>query len=109
MPLDRRITVKIFAEGTFDKNGDYTPGAPTDYEIWGERQATGSSDQETEGGIVVTSSARWTVRWFRELALAAVRNVAVVDEYGHMWNVESVNEGDVRRRFIEIGAVREII
>ena len=45
MALDRRITIKIEAFGTRDENGQYVPGAVTEYPVWAERRAAGSSDQ----------------------------------------------------------------
>jgi hypothetical protein len=106
MALDRRITIKIEAFGTRDENGQYVPGAVTEYPVWAERRAAGSSDQATGGGFVTVSAQNYGVRWFKALELADIALVAIEDEFGQTWDADSIAPNDARRRFINIQCLR---
>ena len=108
MPLDRRITVRIAAEGMRNDQGEYVPGATTDYAVWSEQRGAGSVDSLTGAGERVTAVRSFTVRYFEALARARIDNVSVVDEHGFAWNSENVTLSDARRRFIEISALRAV-
>ena len=106
MALDRRITIKIEEYGTRDMNGNYVPGPVVSYPVWAERRAAGSNDQPTSGGFITVSAQNYGVRWFKELELADIALVMVEDEYGQIWDADSIAPNDARRRFINIQVLR---
>ena len=110
MALDRRVTVRIAVAGSgrnvFGEAVETTEY--TDYPLWAERAGAGSIDQNTAGGVIVLAARRYTVRYFKELALANITDVGVIDEFGHNWNAENITESDARRRLIYIETVREV-
>ena len=101
MPLDRRITVTLTAPGDRDSTGRYVPGDPTDYNLWATRESAGSDDAEDGGLLVSQVVARWTVRYFAALAEADSRDVTVTAGNA-IWNCDSIEESDARRRFITL-------
>ena len=106
MALDREITIRIEAVGTRDNHGDYIPGPTTEYNVWAERSAAGSNDQPTSGGFITVSVQNYTVRWFKELELANLALVEVEDEFGQIWDPDSIAAGDERRRLITLQCIR---
>ena len=109
MPADRIITLSIRAEGERNVHGEYIPGAviasPT---LWATVVDSGSSDVETVGGVDVVQRKDFTVRWRRDALVAGPQRVAIVDEYGHTFDVETIDENTNpanRRRFITLQAV----
>ena len=109
MALDRRITIRIRAEGTRDGHGEYVPGAVTEYPVWAEQRGAGSADTVTPQGTEVTAVRAYTVRHFEALAEAPISRVDVVDHRGHVWNAENITLSDARRRFIDISALRAVV
>ena len=123
MALDRRITIHIEAlghtatqmdvdDGAVDRNGDpvtvgyYVPGPTTDYPVWTERRAVGSSDSATPTGIVTSSVVTYLVRWFQTLELSNIALVTITDEFNQLWDVETVSPSDARRRAITLTCFR---
>ena len=106
MALDRRITIQIEEFGTRNQNGEYIPGPVTNYPVWAERRAAGSSDHATGGGFITVSAQNYGVRWFRDLELADIALVMIEDEFGQIWDADSIQPNDARRRFINIQVLR---
>ena len=117
MAFDRRITIHIEAPGhsaTVEEaaldddlyTGDYVPGPVTSYPLWAERRSAGSNDQPTTGGFITVSVQNYTVRWFQALELANLALVMVEDEFGQIWDPDSVAPGDARRRLITLQCIR---
>ena len=100
MPLDRRITVNIAAEGTRDEHGEYVPGPVTSYPVWADVTGAGSTETDTTGGVLVSQGMNVTVRWFRELAVAPINRVHIVDDLGQRWDTDGIAESNERRRFL---------
>ena len=90
MALDRRITVRIGVAGS-------------------GRNVFGEAVETTELTRTVLAARRYTVRWFKALALANITDVGVIDEFGHNWNAENITESDARRRLIYIETVRQVV
>ena len=106
MALDREIIISIEAPGTRNQQGIYEPGPVTAYNVWAERRAAGSNDQPTSGGFITVSAQSYLVRWFEELELANIALVSVEDEFGQVWDPDSIAPGDARRRFITMQCLR---
>ena len=106
MPLDRLITVSLQALGK-RVNGKYVDGKVTAYRVWAERisSASASTDAASAGtGTVVQAVVMWRIRWVTAIARHRV-DLMSIEADGFFWNVESVNESDERRRFIELRAI----
>ena len=117
MALDRRITIHIEALGHSATSqeaqndpdvttGQYIPGPTTDYPVWTERRAVGSSDTATVGGIVTSSVVTYLVRWFQRLELTNIALVTITDEFNQLWDVDTVSPSDARRRLITLTCFR---
>ena len=121
MALDRRIRIEIEAPGrragmneteidpdTGDPyaQGVYIPGPITAYPVWAERRSAGSNDQPTSAGFITVSAQNYLVRWFRELEIANIALVEVIDEFDQVWDADSIAPGDARRRLITIQCLR---
>ena len=104
MPLDRIIELGLEAEGEFVR-GQYVAGPIKWLTVWAQRQSQGSVDQETSAGTRVRVIAGWIIRYRQDVARQPINRLHLRAQDG-MWNIESVNESDSRRRFLEIGAVR---
>ncbi len=96
------------APSTVNEFGEPAPGPITDYQLWAEQRGAGSSDAETEGGLLVTAARSYTVRWFEALARASIAEISVIDEFGFTWEATGIGESDARRRYIGIEVVREV-
>ena len=104
MPLDRLITVSLQALGE-RVNGKYVDGKVTAYRVWAERISSASTDAASAGtGTVVQAVVTWRVRYLVAIARHRV-DLMSIEADGFFWNVESVNESDERRRFIELRAI----
>ena len=104
MPLDRLITVRLQALGE-RVEGKYVDGPITSYRVWAERISSSATDAASAGtGTVVQAIVTWRVRWVTEIARHRV-DLMSIEADGFSWNVESVNESDERRRFIELRAI----
>ena len=106
MALDRRIVIHLEALGIRNQQGIYVPGPVTDYPLWAQRMASGSTDVEDSEGTRVVRIVTWRVRWFAALASHRIDLMSLTAE-GYTWNPESVNESDERRRFVDIQSVRQ--
>ena len=107
MPLDRRITVIITADGEYDQYGEFQPGVPVEYPMWAEQRGAGSVDTNTPGGIYVSAVRSYTVRYSAALVDASIATVTIRDADGNIWNADSISESDARKRYIGIDALRE--
>ena len=108
MPLDTRITIRIEALGDRDSTGEYQPGPTTSFPAWADEMKSSEDDHLETGGARTISVRHFRVRHFQALAVANVALVSLVDSLGLVWNVDSVEPSDDRRRFILIRGVREI-
>ena len=106
MALDRRITIRIEEYGTRNEDGEYIPGPVSEYPVWAERRAAGSNDQPTTSGFITVSVQNYGVRWFKALELSDIALVEIEDEYGQIWDPDSIAPNDARRRFINIQCIR---
>ena len=121
MALDRRITIRIEGVGRragMDETeidpedgqpysaGEYIPGPIVSYFVWAERRSAGSNDSPTTSGFITVSAQNYLVRWFEELETANLALVDVVDEFGAVWDADSIAPGDARRRLITLQVLR---
>ena len=104
MPLDRLITVRLQALGE-RVEGKYVDGPITVLRVWAEKSSSASTDEGSDGtGTVIQAIVTWRVRWVTAIARHRV-DLMSIEADGFFWNVESVNESDERRRFIELRAI----
>ena len=118
MPLDRPATVRLFTAGTREQ-GEYVPGPATDYSVWLTRIDSPAEREPNAEGARPVVQGRFRVRWFRELAGAAVElsHRLLID--GQEWRITGVDEVDARdvrgdeqralrtrRRWLELTATR---
>ena len=117
MAFDRRITIRIEAPGhraTAEEAaqdpdlspGEYVTGPVTSYPVWAERRSAGSNDQPTTSGFITVSVQNYTVRWFQALEIANLALVEIEDEFGQIWDPDSIAPGDARRRLITLQCIR---
>ena len=106
MAFDREVTISIEAPGTRNQSGVYQPGPVTAYSVWAERSSAGSNDQATSGGFITVSAQNYVVRWFVELETANIALVELEDEFGQVWDADSIAPSDARRRYITIQCIR---
>ena len=104
MPLDRIVTVTIHQPGQYVR-GVYEQGPGTAHRVWADRQSTGSTDEELEGGTRIRATASWRIRYRKDIADTEIINLSLVAD-GYNWNIEEVSESDERRRYLTIEAVR---
>ena len=107
--LDRRIVVRVAAEGTNDF------GEPTsttiDYDVWATRLDGTEGFAATEAGIRLDPTLNYRIRWRRDVASTPAYNLTVVpDQGGAARQVESVSEyttrdGTARRRWLDLRLV----
>ena len=105
MPFDRRIAVRLRADG-MNVEGVYVPGPSTDYPMWAEERNSGSTDTLTEVGVVVTEIRTFTIRYRRDVDEHSIFNTFVVDALGQEWNCENKSVSDMRKRTIELQCIR---
>ena len=107
MPADRRIIVKLQAEGFRDPalQGEYIPGSITEHPLWATETSAGSIDTNTTTGVRVQRSVTFTVRWFKALVDTPINNVSVVGSDGFTYNAENISPSDERKRFIMIETI----
>ena len=107
MPLDTRITIVIAEDGHRNQYGEYIePGNPVSYPVWADSSSGGSTEFFATGGSDIRAGMSVTVRWFRELALAPIRLVHIIDSLGQRWEVDSIGASDQRRRWLGMYAYR---
>ena len=104
MPLDRRIQIKLQAEGAYVQ-GRYVEGAITALRLWAERKNVEVDDVEASEGIRERRQVQWTIRYRRDVAVHPIARMTVVDDRGVIGNIENVAESDARRRFITLTAL----
>ena len=109
MPLDTLITIRR----TFDPGGG-TPATVTHHRMWADRFnevadrdiiSTGQSTFRLER----TTRADFRVRWQRFLVTPPGElsgELAVIDEYGAVWNVDGITQADRRRSFVTLNCSR---
>ena len=111
MPLDRPITVTIRGEDDFNQAGQFVPGVAVEYPLFATLIDTGAARTLETGGARIDVDRVFRVRWFKELAVAAVTSVGVVDDLGLTYTITNVSEyvgrfSDLRRRFLDIECSR---
>ena len=106
--LDRRIVVRRTVTGVNQFGEPETTN--TDYSVWATRVDASAIDTATEGGSYNQSTRAYIVRWRREIAVALVSELFVI-EGGVTLDVlnviEQARERDPRRRFLRIEAIGE--
>ena len=108
MVLDTRCSIEIEALGDRDSTGEYQPGATTSFPVWADEMKSSDDDHPETSGARTISVRHFRVRHFQVLATANIALVSLTDSRGLIWNVDSVDLSDARRRFITIRGVREI-
>ena len=101
MPLDRRIKLRLQAEGAYVQ-GRYVEGAITALRLWAERKNVDVDDVEASEGIRDRRQVQWTIRHRRDVAVHPITRMSLVDDRGVIGNIENVAESDARRRFITL-------
>ena len=71
---------------------------------WGRQLRT----LETSGGVLVQAARNYTIRWRADLFDVSPALLRIIDDLGHVWNVDGVSESDQRRRVIGIQCLREV-
>ena len=97
MALDRRISIRRTVSGGTDVFGRPLPDTvETLATVWAERRSAGTADTLTAGGVVVTNSVAWTIRYRRDVLEADIATLSIVDEDDDTWNPETIVESDAR-------------
>ena len=105
--LDRRITVNVTGPETRNEHGENVPGVVTPYGVWAERRDAGSSDIDTPGGVIVQNRVEWAIRYRADFLSLDVTSISVTDSGLH-YSVETVAEGDDRRRMLNLTGVSTV-
>ena len=110
MPMDRRITIVIEAEGTRDSSGNYDPGPTTSHPAWATRRDRSQEDIQQEGGTADSTRHDWRVRWFPLLANTPASRASVIEDgvtFGVLNKAEVTGRPgqNVRRRFIDLQGI----
>ena len=109
MPLDRRITLEVQAEGSY-VDGEYVAGAATTHELWASRMDASLEDIDEAGGSRDETLRSWRVRWIEPLASAEnVSRITVIEDGARFAVVnvsEETNQGRTRRRWMLVEGVR---
>lgn len=105
MPLDRRVEIQR-NDGERNARGEFVDDWQVAATAWAERRGAGSSDQVSTAGLIVLEVVTFTTRWTAELAGLDISLTRIVDDEGDTWNVEVIQESDVRRRFLVFQCVR---
>ena len=105
--LDRRITLERATEqdqgyGEFDIV--WAPLAS----VWARQRTQQAEDEVQVGGLETTGAITWTIRYRADLLGFDLATLRVRDALGHLWNIETVQESDARRRFLMITAIRSV-
>ena len=107
MALDKRIRVGLEADGMDNDQGEYVPGPITWYDLWAEVRDGGSEDRVEEAGFRTLGRKVFRVRWRLDIVIQPPSQSYVDDEYGQRYNVDEITDNEQRRRFIDLGAVRD--
>ena len=106
--LDRRITVQRRVTETDDFGRPLPTVIETIASVWAQRHSAGTVDTLLAGGVLVTESVSWTIRYREDVIAADLGALQITDSSGVVWNPETMIESDARRRYIDISAVREV-
>ena len=105
MPLDRRIKIRLQAEGAYVA-GRYQAGAVTVHRVWAELRDVDATDVEAAEGNRDRREVEWIVRYRRDVATTPNSRLVIVSDRGFLGNVERVAElAKTRRRFLSIRAL----
>ena len=97
MPLDTRIVVRLEQS---DKSALVFP-------LWADEQKSSQEDFADFATIRSVSVRRFVIRYSQTIARTPVQNVYVEDANGRIWNADSVDLSDDRKRFITIRGLSE--
>ena len=109
--MDRRIVVKIMAEGHRDPDlqGEYVHGAITDLPMWARRRDVSEKRKIDRGGTRIEVTRDWRVRWNALLASTPISRLMVVEgtETFRITNkveltAQRGGAPDLRRRWIDL-------
>lgn len=110
MPLDRRITIAVIGEGTYNDRGIFEPGDAVAYPVWAELRPVSLERQIESYGVRTGSATTWRVRWQPALDGLADITKATVTDGGVVFIITNLIEdtgrfNEVRRRFMLIDGV----
>ena len=113
MPIDRLITVTITGPSDYNQAGQFVPGTATAYRRWASLVDTSVERLLLQGGSRGEEDAIFRVRYFKDLADAAIGNVTVVDADGFSFTVSGISEvtgrdARTRRRWLEVECIRAV-
>ena len=97
MPLDTRIVVRL----------EQTDKSALVFPLWADEQKSSQEDFADFATIRSVSVRRFVVRYNETIARTPVQAVTLVDANGRVWNADSVEKSDDRKRFITIRALSE--
>lgn len=107
--LDRIVTLHLAAAGARNEHGEWEPGEVRDVRIWAELADGGSIDVETRGGVARLLRLIVNLRWRRDLAEIPPDRLALTDDRGRRFNVESVTDHTIaRQRLVTLAVVQEV-
>ena len=97
MPLDTRIVVRL----------EQSDNSALVFPLWADEQRSEQEDFADFATIRSVSVRRFVVRYNETIARTPVQNVYVEDANGRIWNADSVEKSDDRKRFITIRGLSE--
>ena len=97
MPLDTRIVVRL----------EQSDNSALVFPLWADEQKSSQEDFADFATIRSVSVRRFVVRYSETIARTPVQNVSVEDANGRIWNADSVEKSDDRKRFITIRGLSE--
>ena len=106
--LDRRVYVGVLSPFIRDMNGEILPQTRVWRGLWSSTQDTGTVDLEQLFGSIILTQKRFVIRFDIYLLRLGPLRLEIIDEYGRLFNVDSVDELEAvgqRRRFIAIQGV----
>ena len=97
MPLDTRIVVRL----------QQPDNSSLVFPLWADEQRSEQEDFADFATIRSVSVRRFVIRFNETIARTPVQNVYVEDAGGRVWNADSVEKSDDRKRFITIRGLSE--
>ena len=97
MPLDTRIVVRL----------QQTDNSALVFPLWADEQKSSQEDFADFSTIRSVSVRRFVIRYNQAIASSPVQAVYVEDANGRIWNADSVEKSDDRKRFITIRGLSE--
>ena len=97
MPLDTRIVVRL----------EQTDNSALVFPLWCDEQKSSQEDFADFATIRSVSVRRFVIRYNQAIASSPVQAVYVEDANGRIWNADSVEKSDDRKRFITIRGLSE--